>query len=202
MTSGFQKKLEKQIHKARENPNLSLIHGNEIWIRRGIRVNPMKKHQKKGGDLFAQSVRLCCISPSTVFIKKSLFEKVGFFKENFPVCEDYDLWLRITSRYSVGYIEDFLVKKYGGHSDQLSRKYKAMDFWRVLSLYNCLCSIQLTTEKRGLAKAELVKKGNLLLKAYRKHENLSNFDRIFAILNFSLDNKANKNLNFQSAYSL
>ena len=189
------KKLEKQIQKARENPCFSIIHGDEIWIRRGVRVNPMKKHQKRGGDLFSQAVQLCCISPSTVFIKKNLFNKVGLFRVTLPVCEDYDLWLRITSRYSVGYIDDFLIKKYGGHSDQLSGKYKAMDYWRVLSLHNCLCSIQLSAEKRVQASVELHRKGNILLKAYRKHENLRDFDRIFAILNFPLDNKANGNSN-------
>ncbi len=180
----FPEKLEKQMAESRRNPEFSIIHGDEMWIRQGVRVNPMKKHQKKGGDLFDQALKLCCISPSTVLIKKNLFDKVGGFREDFPVCEDYDLWLRITSRYPVGYIDDFLVKKYGGHRDQLSGKYKAMDYWRVLSLSHCLSSIPLDPKKQRLAKTELHQKGNILLKGYRKHENLKNFDRIFAILNF------------------
>ena len=177
-------KLEKQMDESRRNPKISIIHGNEIWVRRGIRVNPMKKHQKRGGDLFSQALKLCCISPSTVLIKKSLFDKVGGFREDFPVCEDYDLWLRITSCYPVGYIDDFLIKKYGGHGDQLSGRYRAMDYWRVLSLSYCLSSLPLPPEKQKQAKVELRQKGNILLKGYRKHGNLENFDRIFAILGF------------------
>lgn len=180
-------KLEKQVGQSQKDPDIPVIHGDEIWIRRGVRVNPMKKHQKKGGDIFAQALRLCCISPSTVFMKKSLFDKVGYFKEHFPVCEDYDLWLRITGRYPVGYIDDFLVKKYGGHPDQLSSRHKVMDYWRVLSLSDCLCSVRLDPEKQRQAKTELLRKGDILLKGYRKHENLKNFDRIFAILNFYRD---------------
>ena len=80
-------KLEKQMRESLKNPGVSIIHGNEIWIRRGVRVNPMKKHQKKGGDIFSQALGLCCISPSTVLIKKKLFDEVGGFRENFPVCE-------------------------------------------------------------------------------------------------------------------
>ena len=204
-------KLEKQMEESQKHPEIFIIHGDEIWIRKGLRVNPMKKHQKKGGDIFHQALKLCCISPSTVFIKKNLFEKIGGFREDFPVCEDYDLWLRITSRYPVGYIDDFLIKKHGDHLDQLSRQYKAMDYWRVLSLFYCLSPInpnpnpishklstvtaktsttrvhgkwRLNPKQQRQAKNELLKKGNILLKGYRKHENLKNFDRIFAILNF------------------
>ena len=97
---------------------------------------------------------------------------------------DYDLWLRMTSRYSVAYIDDFLIKKYGGHRDQLSMRYRAMDYWRVLSLSLCLSSLSLSTEKQTQAKKELRRRANILLKGYRKHGNLKNFDRIFAILNF------------------
>lgn len=180
-------KLEKQVNYSKKHRDISIVHGDEVWIRQGVRVNPMKKHQKSGGDIFAQALKLCCISPSAVFIKKNLFDKVGGFKENFPVCEDYDLWLRITGHYPVGYIDDFLIKKYGGHRDQLSSQYKAMDYWRVLSLSDCLSSVRLSPEKRRQAKSELRRKGDILLKGYRKHENLENFDRIFAILNFYRD---------------
>ena len=54
--------------------------------------------------------------------------------KNFPVCEDYELWLRISSRWKIGFSQDPLVIKYGGHEDQLSIKYKAMDYFRVMAL--------------------------------------------------------------------
>ena len=44
------------------------IHGEEIWIRHGRRVNPMKKHAKSGGRIFFRCVDLCSVSPSAVFI--------------------------------------------------------------------------------------------------------------------------------------
>ena len=175
-------KLEFQLEKSLEDSQCPLIHGEEIWIRDGVRVNPMKKHQKKGGDVFKDAVRLCCISPSTVMLKKDLIAEVGFFREDFPVCEDYDLWLRILSHHKVSFVNKFLIKKYGGHEDQLSRKYRAMDYWRILSLHSVLQDEKLCLDNRHFAQVELKKKANILLKGYRKHQNLIYYDEIFKIL--------------------
>ena len=158
-------KLEKQWALT---PHFSIIHGEEIWIRHGLRLHPLKKHKKSGGDIFSQAVKLCCISPSTVLMKKTLFWQVGGFREDFPVCEDYDLWLKVTAHHRVGFVEDPLVIKYGGHRDQLSRAYVAMDYWRVLALDH-IQSSSIAPEKARLAQVELLKKAWILLKGYEKH---------------------------------
>ena len=175
-------KLEIQNQWVKDNPSIDLVHGEEIWIRNGVRVNPMNKHQKSGGDVFSDAVRLCCISPSTVMLKKSLFQEVGLFREDYPVCEDYDLWLKITAHKLVGFVEDSLIKKYGGHEDQLSRKFFAMDYWRIKSLDDLLRRGNLSEEKAKVARSELAKKAKILLKGYRKHQNLSQYQEIFNYL--------------------
>lgn len=174
-------KLALQLRKATLEPQSPLIHGDEIWIRNGVRVNPMKKHQKKGGDVFEDALKLCCISPSTVMIRKDLFDEVGFFREDFPVCEDYDLWLKITARYSVAYVDDFLIRKFGGHADQLSRQYKAMDYWRVLALAEIIQVGGLDPVKLMKAQYEFDVKANILMKGYRKHQNLVKFDQVYRL---------------------
>lgn len=178
-------KIEKQINYSLINPHINIIHGDEIWIRNGKRVNPKNKHKKGGGDQFFACVKLCAISPSVVILKKEIFDDIGLFDENYPCCEDYDLWLRITSKMEVGYLDDFLINKYGGHEDQLSRKYKAMDYWRVKSLDNILKSDELSNEKYQLAKEELKIKANILLKGYEKHNNYSaEYEEVKGIFNF------------------
>ena len=179
----FTHKLSSQIKVLETQSDVEIIHGEEIWIRNGVRVNPMKKHEKKSGDVFKDALKLCCISPSTVLLKKTLFEKHKGFREDFPVCEDYDLWLKITSEKSVGFVSSPIIKKYGGHSDQLSRKYFAMDYWRILAIDDLLKK-PLLDEKRQLATKELHLKCNILLKGYRKHQNLERFDQIFNIQKF------------------
>ena len=130
----FPEKLEVQMNALYKNPELKICHTNEIWIRNGTRVNPKKKHEKFGGWIFQKCLPLCCISPSSVIIHKSIFDEAGLFDDSLLVCEDYDLWLRITARNPVLYIEKPLLRKYGGHNDQLSRKYWGMDRFRIKSL--------------------------------------------------------------------
>ena len=175
-------KLEKQFDALRAHEEASWVHGEEIWIRNGVRVNPMKKHQKMGGDIYFSCLKLCCVSPSTVMIKKEVLKEVGLFREDFPVCEDYDLWLKIATKYPILFIQDFLIKKYGGHEDQLSRRYRAMDYWRVIAMEDRLKSGRLNQEQRRQTVEEIHKKASVLLKGYRKHGNLEKFDFIFQIL--------------------
>ncbi len=173
-------KLARQIACIERHPDLVWVHGEEIWIRNGVRVNPMKKHKKSAGDIFPQALKLCCVSPSTVMIKRQLFEEVGVFREDFPVCEDYDLWLKISAHHPVGFVEDPIIEKFGGHDDQLSRRFRAMDYWRILAI-NKLLQQNLDPKKKQLAEVELAKKAKILLKGYRKHSNLAKYDQIFRI---------------------
>ncbi len=141
-------KLELQIEVVEKDPSALLVHTNEKWIRNRKFVNQMKKHQKRGGYIYEHCLPLCCISPSSVLIKKELFDQVGYFDESLPACEDYDLWLRICSKYPVSYLDEPLIIKYGGHEDQLSRKYWGMDRFRIRSLVKILESGELNDEQR------------------------------------------------------
>lgn len=131
-------KLNKQLALVSQQPEYKIIHSDEIWIRNGVRVNQMKKHTKKGGWIFQGCLPLCAISPSAAMIHSAVFDDVGLFDETLPACEDYDLWLRITSHYPVLYCDEPLINKYGGHEDQLSRKHWGMDRFRIQALENML----------------------------------------------------------------
>jgi glycosyltransferase involved in cell wall biosynthesis len=155
------------------HPEVHLFHSDEIWIRKGKRVNPMKKHQKRGGYIFQHCLPLCVISPSASVIRKSLFDKVGLFDENLPACEDYDLWLRICSQFPVHYIDEALIQKYGGHEDQLSRQHWGMDRFRIESLIRLLDTTTLEANDRKAAESVLLKKLEIILKGARKHNNQS-----------------------------
>ena len=161
-------KLEKQIAVYFENANARLIHTNEIWYRRGVRVNPMKKHKKRGGNIFEFCLPLCCISPSSVLLRRDLIEDVGLFDEELPACEDYDMWLRITSREPVLYLDEAVTVKYGGHEDQLSTKYWGMDRFRVYSIEKLLKDNLLTASQRLSAYEMLLKKLDIVIQGGRK----------------------------------
>ncbi len=121
-----------------ENNGIFIHQTNEIWIRNGKRINPRLKHKKREGDIFTESLELCLISPSAVCIHREILETYGTFDEKMPACEDYDLWLRITSREKTGLIDEYHVKKFGGHSDQLSARFWGMDRFRIYSIIKLL----------------------------------------------------------------
>lgn len=127
-------KLKSQKEYFGRYPYYQIMQSEEVWIRNGKRVNPCKHHEKKSGWIWETSLHRCLISPSGVMLKKSLFERYEGFDENLPVCEDYDLWLKISRDYPVGLDSTQAVIKYGGHVDQLSQKFPAMDRFRVKSL--------------------------------------------------------------------
>ncbi len=144
-------KLDKQISWHNVNPDYLISQTDEIWIRNGRQVHPRKYHQKRQGDIFGVSLERCLISPSAVLINRHLIDEVGLFDPTLPVCEDYDLWLRITARYPVGLVPEKLIVKTGGHDDQLSRKYWGMDRFRVTAIKKLLDSGVLTDTQREAA---------------------------------------------------
>ncbi len=181
----LEQKLEKQIESYKKNL-LPIIHTDEIWIRNGVRVNPKKIHKKYGGRIFKPSLLLCTMSPSTVMIHKKVFKNIGGFREDFVVCEDYELWLRISCQYNVDFIPEPLIKKYGGHKDQLSKKFVAMDYFRVKALHSIKNSFSLTKEEQAFLYKTLQRKCKILLNGYKKHNNMTNFKEISSIFEESL----------------
>lgn len=163
-------KLERQVSLLEQERCYPLVHCEEIWIRKGRRVNPQKKHQKYGGDVFEKALPLCIISPSAALLRRELLEEVGLFDETLPVCEDYDLWLRVTARYPVAFISEPLIIKRGGHTDQLSQRYRGMDKFRIQALVKLLYSTPLSLRQFSLTREELARKCSIYGRGCLKHQ--------------------------------
>ena len=148
----FSQKLEKQVLALSQNPDVKFCHTEEIWFRNGVHVNQMKKHQKYGGHIFSKCLDICRISPSSVLFHQSLLDDVGYFDKDLKVCEDYDLWLRITAKYPVLYIDEPLLKKYGGHEDQLSKVKDGIESHRIKVLEKLIMQKFTSGQKNAMLK--------------------------------------------------
>lgn len=168
-------KLSMQVNFFNTNKKALICQTEEIWIRNNVRVNPKKRHKKLSGMIFEPSLCLCMVSPSAVMIKRELFEAVGLFDESLPACEDYDLWLRISSRYPVYLIDTPLIIKRGGHDDQLSQA-PGLDKYRIQAIKKIIESSMLSTIQYMAAVKTLKEKcyiyANGCLKRGRKDEAL------------------------------
>jgi glycosyltransferase involved in cell wall biosynthesis len=165
-------KLQRTIDYIKDFPRINIFHTEELWYRSGKLLNQKKKHKKPSGEVYIQALPLCCISISTVAIKKVIFNKVGLFDETLEACEDYDFWLRTTSQYEVKLIPEYLTLKDGGREDQLSSSVWGLDRFRIKALEKILASNTLSKEYRDATFNELSEKCKIFALGSKKRGKL------------------------------
>lgn len=162
------KKLALHVEYHQKHPTIFMSYTDEKWIRENKEIKVPKKYQKYEGHIFEKCLSHCIIAPSSAFIHRSILNDVGLFDETLEVCEDYDLWLRVTCRYEVGLIREKLITKYAGHEGQLSFKHWGMDRYRVQALEKLLGS-----KEKEIVKRTLLEKYSILLKSALKYDRIA-----------------------------
>jgi len=162
-------KIGVQLSFMRAFPQAKVCYTDEIWIRRGVYVNPKKRHQKYSGCIFDKVLPLCLISLSSALFRREVFGEIGKFDESLPACEDYDFGIRLAYKYPVYFLSQPLIVKRGGHPDQLSRKYWGMDRFRIQALDKALL-LDLSADQEGIVKEEIVKKCRILVNGFEKRK--------------------------------
>jgi hypothetical protein len=79
-------------------------------------------------------------------------------------------------QFPVHYIDKALITKYGGHDDQLSQQYPAMDRFRIQALHRLLKTADLQPEYYRAAEATLLEKLDILINGAAKHHNQALLD--------------------------
>jgi glycosyltransferase involved in cell wall biosynthesis len=127
-------KLEKQVQQFYADPLLQWTHCNEEWQRHGVVVTQRTEHRKQGGVFLERAFGRCLIANSAVVFRRSFYEKHGGFNPHFPVCSDFELWLRMLADAPIGFLEEALVVKRAGDWPQVSSTPET-DRYRVLALH-------------------------------------------------------------------
>ena len=115
-------KLEIQASYIKKYPSVALFWGGAYRFSGYLPQNPTLPYTyheiRKKLDLksLLQSCNIACL---TVVFKKSVLESIGMFDPTLSGVDDWDMWIRITSRYSIKYIPKTLAL-YRIHSKQLS----------------------------------------------------------------------------------
>jgi len=161
-------KLLRQLAFMRQRPACTISQTQEIWMRNGSRVNPGRRHQKRAGDIFVDSLRTCLISPSAAMIRACVFRSAGGFDERMAAAEDYDLWLRVLVDYEVGLIDRPLVIRRAGHPDQLSAAVPALDRFRIMALAKLLAGTRLSAARREAVAQVLSEKCTILARGLER----------------------------------
>ncbi len=161
-------KLQRQLSLYDSHDPFFVCHTDEIWYRNGREVKQKPIHRKQGGRFFERALERCLISPSSVMISKRLLDQVGWFDEDLPAAEDYDLWLRVTAFHDVHFVQEPLVVKHGGNADQLSETTPAIDRYRIQSIVKILQDPRLSQDYQIAAAQELVRKCRIVASGCEK----------------------------------
>jgi glycosyltransferase involved in cell wall biosynthesis len=162
-------KVAAQVALLQRQPQVHACYTDEIWIRHGVRVNPKQIHQKYSGWLFEPSLPRCIISPSSIMLRRTLWDQLGGFDEQLPACEDYDLWLRLTLCTPVVLLPERLIVKRGGHADQLSRCIPVLDQYRIMALEKTLTA-PLSVPQHQAVLTHLVQKCRIVAQGAQKRQ--------------------------------
>lgn len=177
-----EEKISAQMNFIKAFPEAKVCYTEEIWIRRGVYVNPRNKHRKYSGWIFEKVLPLCLLSLSSALFRREVFKEIGKFDEELPACEDYDFGIRLAQKYPVYLLPNPLIVKRGGHSDQLSKKYWGMDRFRVRALEKAL-HLPLTPQQEILVKREIVRKCQILVNGFEKRNKLAEAKEYLSLIN-------------------
>jgi len=167
-------KLERQLERFLSGPGLRIVHTRELWLRGEKTVSQKTQKHRREGDVFSDALEKCILGPSTVMMETALYRETGGFAGDLEIAEDYEYWLRITSRLPVGYVEEPLTVKRAGDWDQLSARYGQIEIFRIRALRNLVDRELLPPERRREAREVLGRKcgiyGRGCLKRDRREE--------------------------------
>lgn len=113
-------KLELQVEAFRELPkNYGLIYTAFTYYYLEKEKVLGIKHPLASGDVYRHMLKDNITGTSTIMVRRECFKRVGPFRESFPTCEDWDMWLRMSKICYFGAIDEPLVD-YSIHSGQFS----------------------------------------------------------------------------------
>jgi len=130
-------KLEKQISYLKARPHLPACQTEEVWLKNGIELEQKKHLRPFPGRFLKASFFHCLISPSALLMEREIFLSLGGFDESFPVCEDFEFYLRYLRHYSMGCVMEKLTVKRSGDWPQLSGG-TGLDYYRILAILKFL----------------------------------------------------------------
>lgn len=113
------RKLELQVNIFKENPNIDITYGEGRLIDVNGNFLESKKVNRYSGYITEKILLNNFVSNNTVMCKINCFNQMGGFDESLRCAEDYDLWLRFSTRYSFFYQQEYYAK-YRIWDDRLS----------------------------------------------------------------------------------
>jgi len=147
-------KLKNQ-YKVFESDSVVLSYGQAGTIdEKGKKINDLivDKNSLSKGENFTSLLKSNVVSTLTVMVRKSVIEEVGFFNEDDScrAVEDYELWLKILSKYPKGIkCLNKTLAHYRKHDSNISNVGGIKALNGILAVYKELWGCKLSSEQRN-----------------------------------------------------
>lgn len=115
----FLDKLEKLVTVAESHAGFDIFYGDGVSIDvNGDEITRLNM-PRFSGKITKHLLQDNCVSFNTTLVRKKCFDEMGGFNEKDRFAEDYELWLRFSTRYQFMYIPELLAY-YRVMEDQIS----------------------------------------------------------------------------------
>ena len=133
----YPEKLELQVAQLEHDPRLGVVYSYADFIDGNGRKLPGRAGRDITSDPnpVGQLLQYCHLPAMTTVIRRDCLEDVGLCDETLQICEDWDLWIRVFSRWTVGFIDRSLAQ-YRIHTNNLSKRTDpSIHLNRILAFY-------------------------------------------------------------------
>lgn len=131
----FPNKIEEQVNFLENNKNIGLVFSDAFFLKGNVKTKMkyseyktrLRKHFKnsiQNANFYESLLIENLVVAVTVMTRKECFDRVGIFDESLKY-EDYDMWLRISKYYPIGYLDKPLAY-YRIHTTNISNNTSLM----------------------------------------------------------------------------
>ena len=124
-------KIKKQVQKLDDNPAAGMCFCNGNRINENFTPPKISNYNSAGvkkSVTYKELLKSDCIGTTTqAMITKKALNTVGGFDEEFPARQDYEMWVRISTRFSIVGIEENLFNYYISKNNQNGQVAQNMD---------------------------------------------------------------------------
>lgn len=133
-------KLKITIKFLEENPSFGLVYSDSIWCDEKGKAIMLSTDEWKpeSGWVFKKLLKSCFISTASVVVyRKDALIETGLFDVDFIQSSDYELWLRMSTLYPIGYLGQPLVKHRIWEGNVTKNKFDAY-IYRLATIHQVL----------------------------------------------------------------
>jgi glycosyltransferase involved in cell wall biosynthesis len=126
-------RLSEQVAFLEQHPDHALVGGHTLIIDEHSALRGIRRYPTTYAEICAVIGRYNPIAQPAVMLRRSVLERVGAYREAFPRCQDYELWLRIAAEYPIANL-DLPVVRYRVSDSQGKRTHLRQTLALTLAL--------------------------------------------------------------------